>query len=258
MNSIDMLINNLSFSFFSKKKYIAIVYYVYINPDKDWKRIILGQIDDIKKTKILSVADLYIVVSNPFGVENVEMFFGEISSIYKNIEFHRENRFEYWGISFIWRLAQESKRYKYLIYFHTKGMTHNENARVITEEILTYYTFHDWKFFVKVLEKNSKINKIGLFPAWKINDQCEILRGGWIWYNFWWARADYVKILEQPKIDPKHRYYYEEWLSCVAKNNINKFHDGFSIYNMDISSYTNKETLENMKELIERHDMDRK
>lgn len=250
MKSLYRFIKSLGIRSFFKKKSTAIVYYVYINPNKDWKQLVLGQMNDMKHTNVLSVADLYIVVSNPSNVKDVAIFFETISYLYEKIEFHTENKFEYWGMLLIWKLAQESRHYQYLVYFHTKGMTHSERERIKIEEILTHYIFHDWKFFIQIFQENSKINKLGLFPAWKVNNQDEIVRGGWVWYNFWWARADYIRILEQPKIDPKHRYYYEEWLSYLKSDNNSKFYDSFSTYSMTMSSYTNKETLDNTENLI--------
>ena len=44
---------------------IAIVYFAYINKDKNWKRIISSQLDDLKRSGILSEADLFIEVSDP-------------------------------------------------------------------------------------------------------------------------------------------------------------------------------------------------
>ncbi|MFZ1386291.1 MAG: hypothetical protein WBP46_00780 [Thiolinea sp.] len=249
MNSLSKLIQKLNFNFFTKKT-TAIIYYVYINPAKNWQRLISDQLEDVKNTGVFAAADLYIVVSNPFKATDVDLFFEKIDVSYKEIEFHRENKFEYWGMFFIWKLVHSSSQYQYIVYFHTKGMTHTESSRVKTEKLLTGSLFKDWKLFISLFKKNNKINKIGLFPAWKVNDQGEIVRGGWIWYNFWWARADYIKALEQPKIDPKHRFYYEEWLSYPVPDTKNKLYDSYSIYSKTVSSYTNKEVLEITEKLI--------
>lgn len=253
MRNLAALTKSLSASFSFRKKQTAIVYYIYINPNKDWENLVLGQLNDISSTGILSVADLYLVVSNPFGVENIEIFFENLATPYKKIEFHSENKFEYWGVSRVWELAQKHKKYKYLIYLHTKGITHPEQGRVKVEEVLTRSIFKDWGQLIKLFRENKKINKIGLFPARKLKklkNQDAIVRGGWIWYNFWWARAAYIRTLEQPKIEPKHRFYYEEWLSYVIPDSPDKLTDSFSIYSMTMSSYSNQETLDNTEALI--------
>lgn len=250
LGSKQLLLKLLGHSPFAKKNQIAIVYYVYINPDKNWKRLVLDQIKDVKSTKVLEVADLYIVVSNPTHAKDVESFFSEIKHFYKEIKFYTENKFEYWGMLLVWRIAQECKHYKYLVYFHTKGMTHPERKRVKVEELLTLTLFNQWTSLIEIFQKNNQINKMGLFPACKVNAQREILRGGWIWYNFWWARAEYIRTLEQPKSHPKHRYYYEEWLSYLKTDSKAKFYDNFSIYSMDLSLYSNKEVLDTTETLL--------
>lgn len=253
MINLAALTQKFSTYFIFRRKEVAIVYYIYINPNKDWEKLVLGQLNDINSTGILSVADLYMVVSNPFGVDSVEGFFKKLTTPYKTIKFFSENKFEYWGIRLAWELAQTHKKYKYLIYMHTKGMTHTEQGRVKVEEVLTRSIFRDWNQLIKLFQENQKINKMGLFPARKLKrlkNQDEIVRGGWIWYNFWWARAAYIRTLEQPKIEPKHRFYYEEWLSYVTPDSPDKLTDSFSIYSMTMNAYSNQEALDNTEALI--------
>lgn len=249
---INKLILKRLFFFPIKEKIIAIVYYVYINPNKDWQKFILNQLGDIEKTKILNAADLYIEISNPSNVPGVESFFKKIDFTPKDIKLHKENKFEYWGIKRIWDIAQENKNYKYMVYIHTKGITYKDSKRDLLEEVLTYYTFNKWKFFVKTLEKDSNINKIGLFPACRKNTEGKIIRAGWVWYNFWWAKADYIRTLKQPLIN-SDRYYYESWLSNTTLNNEN-YNDNFSIYEMTKASYTQQEAVSNAKKLIKNYE----
>lgn len=235
-----------------RAKYIAIVYYVYIKPGKDWEEIVLGQVRDIEESNILSVSDFYIVVSNPSNVEGVSGFLNQFSYLYKEIEFHDFNKFEYFGISKAWALSHESNKYRYILYFHTKGMSHKKNGRVDSEKILTYFTFNNWKDIVGVFKKNPHINKVGLFPAWHKNPDGKLIKGGWIWYNFWWARSDYIRKLEKPKENPEHRYYYEEWLSLLVSNDESKLHDSFSVYSKTPVSYTDRDTLCKTRKLIDK------
>ena len=55
-------------------------------------------------------------------------------------------------------------------------------------------------------KKDLNIDKIGLYPSDK----------GFIWFNFWWARGDYINKLEEPIIS-EDRYYYEVWLNKFKK-----------------------------------------
>lgn len=250
MKNLSILVKTLRQRIFSKRKATAIVYYIYINPEKDWQQLILGQIEDIQSTGVLTVADLYIIVSNPTEVKGVIPFFEKLSPLYKNIQFYTENKFEYWGLLCVWQLAQTARHYKYIAYFHTKGMTHPESGRAKVEEILTHFTFKDWSLILKTFQINRKVNKVGLFPAFKVNQKSGLVRGGWIWYNFWWARAEYIRALEEPKINPKHRYYYEEWISYLEVDDKSKFYDSFSLYSLGMETYTTKEVLESTDKLV--------
>ena len=43
--------------------------------------------------------------------------------------------------------------------------------------------------------------------------------GGHEWYNFWWARPEYVAQLDEPKkpLEGIERHYYEWWLGIAAQ-----------------------------------------
>jgi hypothetical protein len=243
------LLNGLKAKFSLPGKHIAIVYYVYINPAKDWQQFVREQLNDLQKTGVLAAADLYIVVANPNGAHGVAAFFNTFKHVYTDIEFRAENKFEYWGIARVWQLAQDRPQYNYFSYFHTKGMSYPEAGRVKIEQALTYYTFKDWRFFIKLFEQQASMNKIGLFPALKVNKKGKV-RGGWIWYNFWWARADYLRALEPPQFAPKHRYYYEEWLSYLRLDTDAKYTDSWSSYSQIQAVYNNEEVLEHTELLI--------
>ena len=60
---------------------IAIVYFAYINKDKNWKRIISSQLDDLKRSGILSEADLFIEVSDPNNLKSVHYYFDNLINI---------------------------------------------------------------------------------------------------------------------------------------------------------------------------------
>ncbi len=94
---------------------------------------------------------------------------------------------------------------------------HKDLQRNKLEEKLTKYTFKNWKKTISIFKNNSNIHKIGLLPS----------NTGFIWYNFWWARGDYIAKLENPIIS-EDRYYYEVWLSENKKINCS---DSYSLLN---------------------------
>lgn len=202
------------------KKRVAIVYFAYINPKKNWKAIISGQINDIKQSGILNDADLYIEVNNSSASSDVKDFFESLSSSslkqdLMNIEYHQDNTFEYHGIHKVWELANTDS-YEYLVYLHTKGMSYKKalfgllNGRNLREKILTYYTFKDYKNTIDVFDNEKEVIRAGFMP--KCDDSSSDVTGCIIWFNFYWIRASYAKTLEEPVITD-NRFYYEGWSS---------------------------------------------
>jgi hypothetical protein len=201
---------------------IYIVYFIYINPERNWKLILEGQMNDIKDTNILETNKLFIVISCN-DENNIQEAKNIVNSIFinynHNIEFtiESQNLFEYPGIKKVYDLALINKD-KLFIYFHSKGMVFHQNSkRNELEEKLTKNTFKNWQKTISIFKNNSNINKIGLLPS----------NSGFIWYNFWWARGDYISKLEEPIIS-EDRYYYEVWLSKVKKYNCD---DSYSLLN---------------------------
>jgi hypothetical protein len=188
-------------------KETAIVYGVYINPDANWRRLIWAQLKGLRKSGVLSVADLHVIVTNPAGANDVSAYFDNLPLSIKYIEHNAENKFEYPAISHVWNLASNrAEEYKYIGYLHTKGMSYAQGRRDKLEKVLTHFTFAPWSKTFRVFETYPRINKIGLFPAGVSGKPA-----GFIWFNFWWARSDYIRTLPKPAEDP-NRYYYERWL----------------------------------------------
>ena len=108
-------------------KKIGIVYFAYINPDKKWRKLIFGQISDVRKSGILNDASLYVVVSNPFSVElqSIRDLFNSLDIEDITLEIHNENKFEYYGIHKLWELGIQSA-HKYLVDF-----PHNEHVPLL-------------------------------------------------------------------------------------------------------------------------------
>ncbi|QNX09250.1 hypothetical protein IC784_03035 [Acinetobacter seifertii] len=213
----------------SSEKIIALVYGIYINSSVNWKKILYRQILDIKKLGILDLSDIYLIVSNPESVPQVESYLRQFD--FKNIIIYTENKYEYYALHFIWELSRQENSYKYMIYMHTQGMSYAKKRRNKTEEILTYYTLKFWKDYLTIFDKNHHINKIGILPGEGsgFGDEQQQYRNlkGWIWFNFWWARKSYIATLSEP-IETSDRYYYEYWLG-LQDANCNQ-NDTYSMY----------------------------
>ena len=124
-----------------------------------------------------------------------------------------QNLFEYPGIRRVWELGQqipvEELNDSLILYFHSKGMFNGNYSEVRSgmEPKLFQYVIDPWRNITLAFQNDSSINKAGFLKS----------KAGFIWYNFWWARASYVQKLVCPiafdESDEIKRYYYEEWLA---------------------------------------------
>jgi len=207
---------------------IIIVYYIYINPNKDWKSIISGQIDDLKSVQLFEFAKVFCVICTP----NTELFEECVLLINQTsnattVNTHvNTNNFEYPGIKKLHELGN-SYPDKLFFYMHSKGMVfHGTNGRVYQEMLLLKNSIKYWKYVLNIFKIHQFIDKAGLFPD----------HTGIIWYNFFWIRGSFLKDLEPPIISD-NRYYYEH---SYIKNN-NDQNNCFSLLTFDLSRFSCKE-----------------
>jgi hypothetical protein len=223
---------------------IDIVYFIWININRNWKVIIEGQLFDLDISKILENSYLHIVVSCQYT--HLE---DEIKNIIKNnlkdyviydIEFHKDNHYEYQGIKKLYDLSQIHHD-RFFLYIHSKGMFHwydnNPNKRWEDEVSLSKNTIYMWKDILNVFELNPHFMKIGLLPS---------SHDDFIWFNFFWVRGSYLKTCECPIITD-NRYYYESWLS--TSNQIWDNNSSYSLYSSDCKKYSADEAIKIIEQL---------
>lgn len=211
---------------------IAVVYGAFINPRADWRNLIRWQLDDLERLGLFSVADLHVVVSNPAAERGVERFFAELPFSIAHRECRNTNQFEFPALSHAWNLAHAQGDRQLIAYLHTKGISYARRRRDSLEKALTQYTFANWTDVLRVFAERPEIHKIGLFPA---RDEG---RSGWMWFNFWWARAGYIRGLPEPEVTP-NRYYYESWLGTSRSDEeIDTWRDCYSRFDDRESYYT--------------------
>jgi len=216
---------------------INIIYFIWLNKDRNWSVIIEGQLFDIISSNILEKSYLNIIIS----CENNDLVCEAVNLINKylinhigkyNIELYNENCYEYYGIRKLYECAKKNPKSIY-IYFHTKGMfnwyNNNLNIRSEDEVNLTNYLIHGWKDILNVFKNYGDINRIGLVPS----------VGGWIWFNFFYARGDYLITCEEP-IKNEIRYYYESWLGSGDQN----IGLPYGIYSGDYKKYKAEEAID--------------
>lgn len=214
---------------------IYIVYFAYMDVgNQNWdtsraKNLILAQIKELNDTGLADAAkriDIVITAPKSSNFNNSSILKldkatrnikGLSDIIKKKVVIHGErgNAFEYPGLRKVWDTAKSiyeedpSKSDKSVIlYFHSKGMSNGNKNNVKTAEnkMLTDMVITPWKKIIERFASEPKLNKAG-HSAPK--------DGGWIWYNFWWARASYIygPTTRCPRpILTDRRHYYEDWL----------------------------------------------
>jgi len=225
---------------------LSIVYYIYINPDRNWKIIIEGQVNDIKVSKI-EYRSIYIHIccKQPKLIEDCKQL---INDIYLKDVIYSEsyiNQFEYPGLKLLYDLSQNSS--SNFLYIHSKGMVYNNNysIRSIAEQPALRSTLFYWKKAIFILKNNVNINKVGLWPSDK----------GYMWLNFFYIRGSYIK---NPPIISDYRYYYEEYIAS-ANNKFKDWTDCYSLVLDKIGCYDKHEVMAficNLKNIPFTNDID--
>jgi hypothetical protein len=187
---------------------IIIVYYIFINPKKDWRKIIKGQLGDLKIVGLTDVSKIYISIcgESKLTSECTTLIKDELC-IDATFSYTVENQFEYPGFNLLYSIANENPNTP-ILYIHTKGMVfHNENNRLIYEKALLRGTIDNWKETLKIFDENKIINKIGMYPS----DE------GWLWFNYFWIRSDYLIGANPPSLNTENRFYYESYIGRIGR-----------------------------------------
>lgn len=187
-----------------------LVYFVncYVNPR--YMFMVTSQLEELRQTGILSLPRAaLIVVSSGTESDRVRLnreitrILGESPNIQH--EHTTDNQFEYPGIRKVWQLGQQDQQ-GYILYFHARGISRLRLGRFRRnrqrqEKRLFRRIIGEWRQNLTWLHHLTSVEKLGINSG----------GNGWVWFNFWWTRASYVRYLEEPAITDQ-RYYYEHWL----------------------------------------------
>jgi len=210
---------------------VVIFYNGLIYPKREhWLELMKEQLEELKcnglarraKSIHISLTIEYASQRNSTAAGFVKQTVSALQKIHPNAAFDitLENRFEYPALRRMWdtaqNLAADEAQKTVFVYLHSKGMVNTHlskkkfhGVRVPIEYNIFRLTFDPWDTALHMLSKHPTIDKIGCFPA----------AGGFIWNNFWYARASYIQKLLPPTIT-KNRYYYEAWLSYLDNDKI--------------------------------------
>ena len=104
---------------------LSIVYYIYINPERDWKLIVEGQLNDIKVSGIqYKQIYIHICCEQKKLIEDCKKIINNIN-VNINVIYSESyiNQFEYPGLKLLYDLSQNSD--SIFLYIHSKGMVFN-------------------------------------------------------------------------------------------------------------------------------------
>ena len=213
---------------------IIIVYYIFINPKRDWKKIVKGQLGDLLISGLVQSAKLHIHITDTTDlyIDECKTFIRTLlcTAISWTIQFRSNtiNQFEYPGFIWLYELAQENPNSS-MLYLHTKGMVyHHSNERDMCEKTILRYTIRNWLQTMQIFEENKMIHKIGVYPSTE----------GWIWFNIFWVRSDYLINSNPPEYKPDNRYYYESYIGREAPKVNKGYGDCYSLVNKQVHSYS--------------------
>lgn len=187
---------------------VIIIYYIYINPNRDWKCIINGQLNDLKTVDLLNNS-LFIHIcceNNKYILECINLISNFDFPFKLSTSF--ENQYEYPGIKLMYDVSQKNPDC-ILFYMHSKGMvfTNQFNRRSDCEKLFFRYTIKDYQKVLTIFKEQENINKIGLMQT----------EGKYIFCNFFWIRTNYL-IGATPPVISDNRFDYEFYIGNCKKD----------------------------------------
>ena len=107
----------------------------------------------------------------------------------------------------------------YILFFHSKGITHNTQAVKDWRRYMEYFVIERWEDCVKKLDEGydccgvlwNKDTPIGYFSHFS--------------GAFYWAKASYINTLDHSYIDSAWRYHMEFWIGSNPDAKVFEFHN---------------------------------
>ena len=160
------------------------------------------------------------------------------SSTTERVEFRvfDNSNFEHIGLDTVWKEAMTSEDDELITYTHCRGLSHTgahqpemNSSREVHSYMCGRHIIREYNQVEDIFKDNNQIKKVGVGQG----------PGGWMWFNFWTAKASYLKSRTRPLADPRisdidkkhfdsavrNRHYYESWLGDGGEEN----QSGYSI-----------------------------
>lgn len=192
---------------------VSMVYFVNLHLNREHQhQLVERQLQTIASSKVLPKYDATCYIEFCCPESDAE---AQIQRLFKVshelglkvvITHHPENNHEYFGIHRAWSLARKDPSPTHAVcYLQSKSITRFKGGPRHWDDNFDFNVVRSWKEVFWVFSHFPSVTKAGVSAA----------SGGWIWQNFWWARASFVSGTPEPIITPD-RYYYEAWLGSGA------------------------------------------
>ena len=187
---------------------IGIVYHVYCVGF--WEELVKEQLLKLKNTGLYDTARLLWVTIN--DLNNNKARIDRIFTKYPKfkIEYRNGNGAEAPGIQKVYDICQGDTNIK-VLYFHAKGVSNTYRSIENKQEIChrKIEGSKSWRLCMEhFLVKGWRdcINRLDYYDL-----VCTTHTDAWVWGNFWWANADYIRA--HPFPSGGSRWFYEYWIT---------------------------------------------
>ena len=210
---------------------LVIAYHAYLF-GPNYMTVILDQFRNLLYSGLYNACDkFYIgVVDSPikkpeWGVEWISKFWNFLSSKEDNnintkveVVVYPDNKELRDTLTWIKDYAKENPD-DYILFFHTKGITHNDKPSDDWREYMGYFAIERWRDCIEKLNEGfdccgvmwNKDTPIGSFPHFS--------------GAFYWAKASYINTLNHDYLDSAWRFHMEFWIGSNPDAKVFEFHN---------------------------------
>ena len=196
-----------------KHNSIKVVYFINADISNCYLKVMSDQLDNLLTSKIFNSSNIklfFIIICSDLkkrkNIKNLIYFKKVKKYIDFEIEFSSDKHKEFEGINKVWNLSKiKSNHNDLIIYFHAKGISYMQNKFLYIRQPLEKFIFKlligKWEQNIGLINRFNSIYKLGTLSG----------GNGWLWFNFWIAKASYISNLEKP-VKRNRACYYEDWL----------------------------------------------
>lgn len=205
---------------------IKLIYFLNCKLSQLYPKILKHHLKDIKRSGIDQCENfrvMFIVIGTHRDVKTIHRIAKKIlPSIFDNqdtritkpqnsrleIRLFDNSHFEHQGIRALWSESHSSNNNDILIYAHCKHITQIDQTKKVS---------HHSKACSEIILRNLD-TLTSLLNTFETIDRAGISQGetGWMWHNFFAAKARYLKKRPEPLLSDR-RAYYESWLTGEAR-----------------------------------------